>query len=62
VPTWRTLDDAAKQTKVSKRTLQRWIHDGFLRPYRIMGDLKTYVDLDEIAKLRQPRPRDEPRP
>jgi excisionase family DNA binding protein len=54
--------DAAKQTKVSKRTLQRWIHDGLLRPYRVRGDARTYVDLDQIAKLREPRPRDEPKP
>ncbi len=30
---------------------------GLLRPYRILGDPKTYVDLDEIKKLREPRPK-----
>ncbi len=28
-------------------------------PYRILGDPKTYVDLDEIRKPREPRPKDE---
>lgn len=56
MPTWRTLDDAARQSTVSKRTLQRWIKQGLLRRYRIMGDTRAYVDLDEIEKLKEPRP------
>jgi len=56
VPTWRSLDEAARQSKVSKRTLQRWINRGLLRRYRIMGDPKAYVDLDEIRKLQEPQP------
>ena len=59
VPTWRSLDDAARQSGVSRSTLFRWMRAGLLRPYRILGDPKTYVDLDEIRKLREPRPRDE---
>jgi excisionase family DNA binding protein len=50
------LDDAARQSKVSKRTIQRWIRRGKLRRYRIMGDPKAYVDLDEIRKLQDPQP------
>jgi DNA-binding transcriptional MerR regulator len=58
VPTWRSLNDASRQTKISKRTLQRWIARGLLRRYRIMGDPKAYVDLDEIKKLREIQPWD----
>lgn len=57
VPTWRSLDDAADQVGVTKRTLQKWIRAGLLKPYRIMGDRRTFVDLDQIAELRKPKPR-----
>lgn len=58
MPTWRSLDEAARTTGVSRSTIYRWIKAGLLRPYRILGDPKTYVDLDVIGELRQPRPRD----
>jgi len=56
VATWRTLDDAARQTGISRRTLTRWISQGRLRAYTVAGDLHRYVDLDEIEKMRQPKP------
>lgn len=56
MPTWRTLDDAAKQSGVSRRTLQRWVQQGRLTPYTIAGDPKQYLDLDAIRKLREPTP------
>lgn len=57
MPTWRSLDDAAKQSGVSRRTLQRWVQQGRLTPYTIAGDPKMYLDLDQIRKLREPKPR-----
>jgi predicted site-specific integrase-resolvase len=60
MPTWRSLDAAAKQSGVSRRTLQRWVQQGRLTPYTIAGDPKMYLDLDQIKKLREPKPR-EPR-
>lgn len=62
MPTWRTLDQAARQTKLSRRTLQRWLSQGLLTPYKVLGDKHVYVDLDEIRALRQPklRPRKGP--
>jgi excisionase family DNA binding protein len=56
MPTWRTLDDAARQTGVSRRTLTRWISQGRLTAYTVAGDLHRYVDLDQIKKLREPKP------
>ena len=56
VATWRNLDDAAKQLKISRRTLTRWIANGWLQTYSILGDRHTYVDMDEVKKLRQPKP------
>ena len=55
--TWRTLDDAAKQSGVSRRTLQRWVSKGLLTPYARMGDKRLWVDLDQIRKLKEPQPR-----
>ena len=62
MPTWRSLDDAASQTGISRRTLTRWIGQGRLRAYSIAGDRRRYVDLDEIRKLREPRPIEPPQP
>jgi len=56
VPTWRSLDDSAEQSGVSRRTLNRWIADGRLRVYSRAGDRKRYVDLDDIKKLQQLEP------
>jgi excisionase family DNA binding protein len=56
---WRSLDEAAQETGLHRRTLQRWIGQGLLKPYRIYGDRRTFVDLDQIEELRKPRPRDE---
>jgi excisionase family DNA binding protein len=59
LPTWRSLDDAAKKTGISRRTLTRWVSEGKLRAYSRAGDRKRYVDLDEIRKLQELRPVDE---
>jgi excisionase family DNA binding protein len=55
--TWRTLDEAAVQVGVSRRTLQRWIAERRIHAYRIAGDRRAWVDLDEVHELRTPRPR-----
>jgi excisionase family DNA binding protein len=58
MPTWRSLDEAAAAVGVTKRTLQKWIKGGLLKPYRVLGDRRTFVDLDQIEKLREPQPRE----
>lgn len=60
VPTIKSLDEAAEITGVPRRTLQLWLQQGKLTPWTIEGDRRRFVDLDEIKKLREPRP--EPRP
>ena len=60
MPTWRSMDDAAKTLKVSRRTITRWVTAGLIRVYRVPGDRKRYVDLDEIRKMRTPTPIDRP--
>ncbi len=58
VTTWRSLDDAAKQSGISRRTLTRWISEKRLTAYRIAGDRRRYVDMDDIKQLRKPKPLD----
>jgi excisionase family DNA binding protein len=56
MPNVKSLDDAARLAGVHRRTIQRWLGDGLLTPYRIPGDRKRYVDLDELSRLRAPQP------
>ncbi len=60
VPTIKSLDEAAEITGVPRRTLQRWLNEGLLTPWEITGDRRRFVDLEEIKKLREPRPVDRP--
>jgi excisionase family DNA binding protein len=62
MPTWRHLDDAAREGGISRRTLNRWIEQGRLRVYRVPGDRRRMVDLDEVRKLRQPELVERPKP
>lgn len=56
VPTWRSLDEAAQQTGISRRTLSRWVAQGKLTAYVRAGDRRRFVDLDDIRKLQELRP------
>jgi excisionase family DNA binding protein len=56
LPTWRSLDEAAEQTGIGRRTLTRWVSEGKLRAYARAGDRKRYVDLDDIRKLQELAP------
>jgi len=50
------MDEAARDSGISRRTLTQWVSDGKLRAFRRAGDRKRYVDLDDIRKLQQLRP------
>ncbi len=52
----KPLDEAARLSRVGRRTIQRWLGEGRLTPFRIAGDKRRYVDVDEITKLRHPEP------
>jgi predicted site-specific integrase-resolvase len=58
MPTLRSLDDAARIGKVSRRLLQKWLSEGQLKRWQIPGDRKRYVDIDEVKRLLEPRPLD----
>lgn len=55
MPTLRTVEATAKAEKISARQLHRWVAEGKLKRWKIEGDRKLYLDLDELRKLRQPR-------
>ncbi|MHB8589809.1 MAG: excisionase family DNA-binding protein [Candidatus Dormibacteraceae bacterium] len=55
IPAVKTIDEAARHLKLSRRTIQRWLTEGKLTAYRIEGDRRRYVDPDEIRRLREPR-------
>jgi excisionase family DNA binding protein len=56
MPAVKTIDEAARQLKLSRRTVQRWLTEGKITAYRIEGDRRRYVDPAEIKRLREPRP------
>jgi excisionase family DNA binding protein len=49
-----TLDDAADQLGVSKRTVRRLISNGDLRGWRLGRTRVVRVDADEVSKALQP--------
>lgn len=51
----RTLKEAAAGAGVSRATLWRWLRAGKIRRYRVAGDRRVFVDLDQILDLRRPR-------
>lgn len=54
MPSLRSLDDAAREVGVSRRLLQRWISEGKLQAYRIAGDRRRFIDIDQLNRLRKP--------
>lgn len=56
MPTLRTFDDAAQETGLGSRTLRRWVAEGRLKAYAIAGDRRRFVDMDELDRLRRPKP------
>jgi len=56
MPAVKTIDEAARQLKLSRRTIQRWLTEGKITGYRIEGDRRRFVDPIEIKRLREPQP------
>lgn len=53
-PRWATVAEAAAYSRLSKRTIWRYIADERLTGYRF-GRRLLQVDLNDIDNLRQPR-------
>ena len=50
-----TVAEAAERLGVHHMTIRRWIREGKLRAFRIPGDVRRFVDADEIEALREPQ-------
>jgi excisionase family DNA binding protein len=50
------VEEAAERLNVHERTIRRWIKQGRLKPYRVMGDVRRFVAVDEVEALREPIP------
>jgi excisionase family DNA binding protein len=50
-----SVAEAAKRLGVHERTIRRWIREGRLKPYRLLGDLHRFVDVEEVEALREPQ-------
>jgi len=60
-PELRVLEDAAAAVGLGRRTLERWLSEGKLTGYKIAGDRKRYIDMKQLARLRQPQALPKPR-
>ncbi len=49
-----SVKEAAERLGVHERTIRRWIKEGRLEPYRVMGDVRRFVAVDEVEALREP--------
>jgi hypothetical protein len=57
------IEEAARVVGRGQRTIERWLADGLLRPYKKPRDRRTHVDLAELpeAMRRAGRPGPKPR-
>jgi excisionase family DNA binding protein len=53
--TWITIEQAAEQLGVSKRTIRRYISDGFLPAYRV-ADHYIRIAQDDLDQMMVPIP------
>jgi len=58
MPALKSLDDAARAAKVSRRLLQQWLKEGKLKRWQVPGDRRRFVDMVEVKRLLEPRPLD----
>ena len=49
-----TVDEMAEELDISRATAWKWMRRHNLPTFRFMGDRKTYVRRDDLAKLREP--------
>lgn len=50
-----SVAEAAERLGVHERTIRRWIREGRLKPYRVLGDVHRFVDVEEVEALKEPQ-------
>lgn len=53
-PSWRPIRQVAAVVGVSRRTLERWVVQGAITAYRVPGDRRTFLDMEEVGHVREP--------
>jgi excisionase family DNA binding protein len=54
--TWITIEQAAEQLGVSRRSIRRYIADGLLPAYRVAGDHLIRIAQDDLDQMMVPIP------
>ncbi len=49
----KPITDVSAELDIPLRTLQRWLNEGKLTPYKVEGDRCRYVDVAEVRQLRE---------
>jgi hypothetical protein len=49
----KPITDVSAELDIALRTLQRWLNEGKLTPYKVEGDRRRYVDVAEVKQLRE---------
>ena len=57
-----SIDEAAARTGRGRRTIDRWIANGLLRPYKRPRDPRTLIDLAELPEAMRRAGRPGPKP
>ncbi len=50
-----SMQEAAERLGVHESTIRRWISQGKLKPYRIHGDRRRFVSVEEVEALGEPQ-------
>jgi hypothetical protein len=56
------IEEAARIAGRGQRTIERWLADGLLRPYKKPRDRRTHVDLAELPEAMRRAGRPGPKP
>lgn len=51
-----SVDDAAAEQQVSRATMWKWIKRGEIPTFRVLGNRRTLIKREDLAKLLEPVP------
>jgi excisionase family DNA binding protein len=56
--TYVSVDDAAEELEVARATLWKWIKRYDIPTFRFLGDRRTFIQREDVAKMKEPIPID----
>ncbi len=54
--TYVSVDDAADELGVSRATLWKWIKRYDLPTFRFLGERRTFIQREDVTKMKEPIP------